>query len=698
MGKTDRFPFVAEITLPYDPSWGEEVFVQYYDKSTKQWSIIWSEPDGKGNVTFWTDHFSIYATFRKMVQGENGWGDYADSWNNSRLFVPTADNKTPISFEQLTPTTRCMLDVAALAKYIRNNSVDMGAVKPGAKDTAGLESAINILNNTGSFGATYLDALDFVGGTSYFDPLTDVIGYVGYAFTVSKILMQAYRTGNFLQAVSDHQLDLAGIALSVGAKVTTGATATCLNLAAFVLLMKGAVDSVGQYVDLLGAENKTEYAYRLFTTMHLTYLPKSDRISVKYGKNDYEKLNQLWQPTEISLRATRPTIGNPTYSNWEVTFESIFKKNKNQPKKVVATINKLLDMYCNAFWQLEDSNSKTYRKFLKETRSGVLSLDKMIDVYKKPTDEERAVYSARLKNDLIVWLSPMINEYAKKAYIEMLNLILRNAYALQDELNKTVTFTIVDVAPKKNDITINSGMKPYHPPKNLSNIRMRQFRTDKELWEFTKENKYTVKCTPYAFMAVGMPKFIDFYYAEEDTPVTIKIAPTLPKTYIPMGENEYPTLAEIEGVYADGKTVVASADNTGVFTKIFSGIQKSLEDAGWKPSDDSGADSSEKMPFSLVVTGKNSGDFYKYEEPEDNDYYDNPGGGTVPVRSGTFKYNEKKGELKLKFQFEDDIEVSGTLYCTYSADKKTVLVSGEVSGRVLVVVKFSVNISGSKER
>ena len=154
----------------------------------------------------------------------------------------------------------------------------------------------------------------------------------------------------------------------------------------------------------------------------------------------------------------------------------------------------------------------------------------------------------------------------------------------------------------------------------------------------------------------------------------------------------------IEGVYADGKTVVASADNTGVFTKIFSGIQKSLEDAGWKPADDSGADSSEKMPFSLVVTGKNSGDFYKYEEPEDNDYYDNPGGGTVPVRSGTFKYNEKKGELKLKFQFEDDIEVSGTLYCTYSADKKTVLVSGEVSGRVLVVVKFSVNISGSKER
>ena len=57
----------------------------------------------------------------------------------------------------------------------------------------------------------------------------------------------------------------------------------------------------------------------------------------------------------------------------------------------------------------------------------------------------------------------------------------------------------------------------------------------------------------------------------------------------------------------------------------------------------------------------------------------------------------KKGELKLKFQLEENIEVSGTLYCTYSADKKTVLVSGKVSGRVLVVVKFSVNLSGSKE-
>ena len=190
------------------------------------------------------------------------------------------------------------------------------------------------------------------------------------------------------------------------------------------------------------------------------------------------------------------------------------------------------------------------------------------------------------------------------------------------------------------------------------------------------------------------PKFIDFYYAEEDTPVTIKIAPTFPKTYIPMCENEYPTLAEIEGVYADGKTVVVSAEGKG----IFSGLLKSLEDAGWKPSDGLGSDSSDEMPFSLVVTGKNSGDFYKYEEPENDDYNGNTGGGTVPVRSGTFKYNEKNGELKLKFQLEEDIEVSGTLHCTYSADKKTVLVSGEVSGRVLVVVKFSVNISGSKER
>ena len=37
MGKSDRFPQLVAITIPYDASWGENVFVQHYNNKTHEW-------------------------------------------------------------------------------------------------------------------------------------------------------------------------------------------------------------------------------------------------------------------------------------------------------------------------------------------------------------------------------------------------------------------------------------------------------------------------------------------------------------------------------------------------------------------------------------------------------------------------------------------------------------------------------------
>ena len=138
-----------------------------------------------------------------------------------------------------------------------------------------------------------MDVSDFFNGTSTFAGLTDALSYVGYAMTFTKLLMQAVRTGDFMKAVNDHKLDLMGIGFSIGGKVAFGAAATMCNVAAFILLMHGTIDSIATNVDLMGAEDKTEYGYRAFTTQYLTYVLKENRVAVKYGKNEYQKLNQL---------------------------------------------------------------------------------------------------------------------------------------------------------------------------------------------------------------------------------------------------------------------------------------------------------------------------------------------------------------------------------------------------------------------
>ena len=136
MGKSDRFPRLAAITIPYDASWGENVFVQYYNNKTYEWEILWSEVNKTGSITFWTDHFSTFGVFKNMVESGDG--------SDGPLFS-LIDTEPSM-------TSKCYLNYAVLAKQLRDSDVTVQSLAAGKPASFGTESMLNIVNTTGTYG------------------------------------------------------------------------------------------------------------------------------------------------------------------------------------------------------------------------------------------------------------------------------------------------------------------------------------------------------------------------------------------------------------------------------------------------------------------------------------------------------------------------------------------------------------------
>ncbi|MDO4488167.1 MAG: zinc ribbon domain-containing protein [Eubacteriales bacterium] len=653
MGDSNKFPLLVEIKLPYDKSWGDNVFVQYYNEATKQWEIIWSEVTKTGEAVFWTDHFSTFAVFKEMV--EKG-GSEVEAAANSPIYKPRDSRMTLL--------TQCELDYAALAYDLRSRKINVNALSTDVTGTRGVQSAIDTFNNTNTFGTTILDAADLASGTSVFGSLTQKIGILGNVLTIGKIIVQMSESDSILEVLKNNSTDIMSMAVSITGTVAGGTTATVCSAIALSLFTYGLTTSYISSASLMGGANETDFGYRYFTANYLTYHTSTNQIGVKYGKTEYEKVSQLWMADELSLR-----VSEADYGQWMMAFDYLFKKYENSPEKFLPAIENLIDAYCTAFWKLEDAGSDVYYRYLKEGKAGRVSLDSLESKYKKPTQSEREEYTAYFKRDLVGWLSPLVQEYAKKATNQMLTLALQSAVALEHDLNETVTFQLVDRAPN-NKLALGAvGKTKFTAPEKNFPIYMRQFRFDKDMWKFTEDNNYTITCTKYMYMMAGMPKYIDIYKSK-DNYQAVKMNITFPNTYITFEESEFPTLEEIVGTY-NGAVEVGAVEMAGWLTDV-------LDSNGLGGIMDVNTNNVYDETFVVKKTGTGTG---RFSTPSEDLF-------------GDFTYNDNTGEMKITIKDENGQNLKGTLNYKYSQSREYIEMAGSVSGTLYGVVKASLNFSG----
>ena len=640
MGKSDRFPRLAAITIPYDASWGENVFVQYYNNKTYEWEILWSEVNKTGSITFWTDHFSTFGVFKNMVESGDG--------SDGPLFS-LIDTEPSM-------TSKCYLNYAVLAKQLRDSDVTVQSLAAGKADSFGTESMLNIVNNTGTFGSYDLSMADFIGGSANFGGLINALGNAGNIMTVGKIMLQAHRTGNLSKTLTDNGNDISQIILSGAGAAAGGTVATVLGAAALGLFVYGTTSSVKDYVDLMGAEDTTDYAYRLFTNNYVTYITKEERCSFKYSATLYQTLNQTWQSSERQLSTDVRGVGA-----WMMVLDDICKKYAKEPEKIFPTIEKLVDDYCTVFWRIQNSGNRAFQTFMNETNAGTLSFKKLADVYTVPSNQEKAMYTARYKAEIIAWMKPLVESYSEKAYIQTLKLALENALKLERELNEIISFTLIDEQHK------DFSDSPYaaYP------IRIRQYKYDKDWWKFIEKKQHSISCTRFIYMSAGMPKFVDIQ-KEGDELETITMRITDPHTYITFGGGDFPTFDELIGYYTDGRLTLTEIDLEG-------GILSFLENIGAEITAGDSVGTVVEKPFRIDKARENNGTIA----------FDDGSGGQV-------KYDPKTGKLGVNFKDIEGNRIKGELMCTYTGKKDGVALLGEIESSVALVSRVTFKMDGTR--
>ena len=514
---TDISAFSApvEITLPYDKSWGKNVFVQYYNEETGTWEVLWTETDGEGNAMFSTGHFSTFAVFRDMVTGKK----------------PVTDDGPVIVFlkdpSKMEKDTYCYINYAALAYQVKNGGEISLAELGNPSDTYWAERTMSIVNNTGGAAGYAFDAANFVsGGSAIYKGASKALGVFGYVMTAAKIFTQYHRTGDMMGAISDNKADIAGNVLSVAAEMTAGGVSTVLGAAALALFIGSTVQSAAEDVNLLGCENETEYAYRVFTGDYATCIMNNKGVfcSYKYAPTDYENLAyQTWNKDEVPLT----THKGMSASDWvtPLMFISEHYSYENIPKAV----DNLLTQYVNIFWNVERNDPQTFDSFLENTKS----------VYKTPSKAKRKEYTERYKADMYAWLMPHLNEIMEKAYFEMLNSVFAEAQKLEKSLNTQLAFTLADA---KCDSFAESEYAAYDCALALS-------ENGEAIWHFSPDENWTLSCSRLMYMYAGIPAYVKVTNGTE-TVLTKKFTLNGDSVTITLGEAEEPEetlLTEPEG-------------------------------------------------------------------------------------------------------------------------------------------------------
>ena len=556
---TSAFSAPVQITLPYDSSWGNNVFVQYYNEDTGSWEVLWTETDGEGNAVFSTGHFSTFAVFRDMVTGKE----------------PVTDDGPVIVFLDdpagMNKNVRCYINYAALAYQVKNGANEDLSVLGKPTDTYWAERGMSIINNTGGAAGYVLDAANFAeGGSIVYKGASKMLSKFGYIMAAAKILTQYNRTGDLLGTLKANKADIVSAALSAAAGMTAGGVSAVLGTVVMAVFASSLVQSVTEDINLRGAEDMTEYAYRVFTGDYATVIMNAKKglvCSYKYAPTEYDRLARLtWNKDEVPLSDKKGL--SPADWVTPLLFIAEHYSYENIPKAV----ENLLTQYVNIFWNVERLDKQTFEAFLNNTKDGIFGTKSLKSEYKTPSKARRQELTARFKAELYAWLMPYLNDIMEQAYYKMLDSVFADAQALEQSLNTQLTFTLADA---ECDNFAESEYAVYDCSLALS-------EDGKDIWCFSPEENWTVSCSRLMYLYAGCPSYVK---------VTDGTETVLTKEFTLEGDSVTITLGESEE--AD-ETLFDAPDGDGgdacwvltdiVYVPEYSDLDKGAVDAYGNPA------------------------------------------------------------------------------------------------------------------
>ncbi len=489
---------IAKLELPYDPAWGDNVLVQYFNESTGSWEILYTEVDERGKAVCYTDHFCTFAVFCSMVLKGEGLSD-------GNLLIPVGEAG---------PDQSVAVNYGALASYIRGISQmpglsnipvpamtvsDMGKYTEYGLGVLGdFTGGIDTATQAGMAGGSGLGMLS-LGQLEKMKGLSDKLGSFGAALACAKLVSESIRTGDVAQTLKNNLNDVASVGLWAAAAYYGGSVATMCNIAGIVLFVLSMAGKALNEINVDGLE-APEFAYRKFSNKYIVYNRKGGLSRGVYYKDKveyaWENPDEILQQSEYYLRCSSVT----QYSDWKMYFDEVAKYDYSM---ITKKIDHTLLSYVNVFWNLPRTNPNALNRFLSDTRYGnYLWGDMLNEVYKRPSDHEIGVMREKYRADILSWVRPYMDELVKIYYYKVLNDVYRKVTSACDELNKELSFSL-------NDPDTDSFAESEYADCRLY---LSDATGNCKLF-FTPEQNYQFSCTNYYYGLNGSPAT---FYAVRD--------------------------------------------------------------------------------------------------------------------------------------------------------------------------------------
>ena len=473
----DSFPLGVELTLPYDPSWGDDVYAMYYNERTSSWEYIYSEVLSGGKGVIHTTHFTPFGFFF----GGGGSSDIVSFDANPK---------------HGSPLRTCSLNVPAFNKAM--NRMDKGDVFKGLTNDPNPSSLtknidqIGLLSGVGEHGAKVGEIL-FDSGA--FGSINTNLGYFGSALTILKLSIGHHKSKDLSSFLSDNSLDITSLAVSALGTALPSVAAFC-NVAGLAIFAYGAVSSTIDNISKLGTENATEYAYVRFSTKYLTWkwTRKGIDVSHYYDSNWVRYNNNM--PADVNL------LYQTSLNNFADMVSPLMLIQKNYTyANVPKAVENFYTQLAQEYWIMAASNPTLLDSYLGAEKYGLLGLSPLKKDYTAPSPAERQKYITRYKSNLYAWTKPHLDDLVKSSFDNLARQSLQSANKVKDELNRKITFTV-------NGPFMESVLAAKH---SEFKVTLSLAAKGEAVWEFEmrpKDKCAYFECTKCSFLEMGSPRYI----------------------------------------------------------------------------------------------------------------------------------------------------------------------------------------------
>lgn len=633
-----EFASFIGITIPIDMTNYDDIDVcaTYYDEDTSKWVMLPHETSKEENkIIIYTDHFSDFSVFNI-------------SRSNTRF-------------------ASASLNTSVILEFFENNEYEKlyASLKAGGvpTDSDFITLALGFMNFTSTLyeGKITMTAILNNLPLSQVQVMSKTLTKIGFGLVLLKASYEFFVLDSADIAAQTLLVGLMELALFTAAGTIGGPIAATVALTVWAVSFLASVYSAYSYSQTIETAIKTQEDF-----INNLYLYCIDvRSGDKKGAWYYRYHSPVYESSGSGYIAFKAGSN----SDWVKLFDKLYELNKDDPNAFLEAVVEAVNQY-PSLWAATPVNARgnSWRD-----DSDPMRLVEYPSLYQ----DDEAIVTANVRENLRARLEPIIAEYKRKVFFTMVANYTISLEEIRDMWNTPITFEVLSDENDKFYDKYGSAVMRFAVPEELvtsmSEVEIAKYSNQWRFPPIEKDENPKFEGTYLGYFMAGMPTTLNIFFKDKNLESnlperTVDFTFNMPDTVIVIPD-KHPKFEEIIGTYVDGTLFI---EYVYVGEHIDRKIARAQEKAD-NLAESIGCEAEEmKITLGEELEGETlftSMSVYPFEDNNGYLYFDRIGSDD----SYEFKYDDKTGALRFTEQ-----HVEGVLIASYLPDKSGISIKGGI--------------------